>query len=244
MRGAPSSSSTRAVVGIDVAEIVAHVELGDVADGAGQFDAGGPAADDDKIQRRMPAVLPHLPLGQFKGQQHAPANFDGVFNGLEARAPAAPTRRGQSRSGSRRWPAPGSHREAGAASQRDLPRLQRRCRPPRPSAPGVGLAAQDGADGLCDIGRRKHRQRHLVKQRLKGVVVAPVDDGYVHRQVEPAPWRREPPKPPPTMTTRAMVCRGLIERIRYINHSTSSLSDARGQSSATSKKAENDHTEA
>ncbi len=70
--------------GVDVAEVVAHVELGDVADGAGQLDAGGPAADDDEIERRVPAVLDHLALGQLKGQQHPAANLGGVFDGLEA----------------------------------------------------------------------------------------------------------------------------------------------------------------
>ena len=43
--------------------------------------------------------------------------------------------------------------------------------------------AQDGADGLGDVGRRKHGQRHLVEQRLKSVVVAAVDDSDVDGQM-------------------------------------------------------------
>ena len=70
--------------GVDVAEVVAHEELGDVANGAGQLDAGGAAADDDEVERRMPAVFLHLALGQFKGKQNAAANFEGVLDGLEA----------------------------------------------------------------------------------------------------------------------------------------------------------------
>ena len=91
-----------ALGGIDVAKVVAHVELCDVADGAGELDAGGAAADDDEVEGRVPALLEHLALGQLEGQQHAAANLDGVFDGLEARREAAPIGRGRSRSEWRR----------------------------------------------------------------------------------------------------------------------------------------------
>ena len=76
--------------GVDVAEVVAHIELGNVGDGSGQLDAGGPTADDDEIERRVPAVFDHLALGQFKGQQDTAANLSGVFDGLEARRKRSP----------------------------------------------------------------------------------------------------------------------------------------------------------
>ena len=69
-----------------MAEVVAHVELRDVTDGAGQFDAGGPSADDDEVQFRVGAGLYHFPLRQLKGQQDAAADFGGILDGLEARA--------------------------------------------------------------------------------------------------------------------------------------------------------------
>ena len=46
--------------------------------------------------------------------------------------------------------------------------------------------AQDGADGLGDIGRGKHGQRDLVEQRLKCVVIATVDYGDIDWQVREA----------------------------------------------------------
>ena len=70
---------------VDVAEVVAHIKLSDVGDGSGQLDAGGSAADDDEIERRVPAVFDHLAFGQFEGQQDTAANFGGVFDGLESR---------------------------------------------------------------------------------------------------------------------------------------------------------------
>jgi len=52
---------------------------------------------------------------------------------------------------------------------------------------GVGLAAEDGADGLGNVGRRQYGEGNLVKQGLKGVVVAAVDYGDVDRQAGKAP---------------------------------------------------------
>jgi hypothetical protein len=47
---------------------------------------------------------------------------------------------------------------------------------------GVLLAAQDGADGLRDVGWREDRESHLIKERLEGVMVAAIHQGYVHGQ--------------------------------------------------------------
>ena len=123
-----------ALGGIDVAKIVAHVKLRDVADGAGKLHAGGPAADDDEVQRRMPAVLDHLPLGQLEGQQHAAANLDGVFNGFQAgrkRRPLVVAEVGVRGSGGQDKVVVVELRTAG---QRQLRVRRRRCRRPRPSA--------------------------------------------------------------------------------------------------------------
>ena len=59
---------------------------------------------------------------------------------------------------------------------------------------GVALVAQDGADGLGNVGRRQHRQRHLVKQRLKGVMVAAIDHGDVDLQARDPFGRMDPRK--------------------------------------------------
>src|ERR1039458_2451433 len=76
--------------GVDVAEVAAHIELGDIADGAGQFHPCWPAADDHEVERRVPAVLDHLALGQLKREQHAAADLKGVFDGLEAGSKGRP----------------------------------------------------------------------------------------------------------------------------------------------------------
>ena len=151
----------------------------------------GPAADDDEIERRMPALLDHLPLGQLEGQQHAAANLDGVFDGLEAgreRLPLVVAEVGVRGAG-------GEHKvvvvELSAAGQRHLPRGDVDADDLIHQHFGVALVAQDGADGLGDVGRRKHRERHLVEQRLKQMMIAPVDHGDIDRQVRQARGRVE-----------------------------------------------------
>ena len=49
--------------GIDVAEVVAHVEPGNIRDRTSEFYACRSSANDDEIQRRMGAALQHLALG-------------------------------------------------------------------------------------------------------------------------------------------------------------------------------------
>jgi len=61
---------------VDVAEVVAHVELCDIADGSSQLTPVD-RADDDKVEE-VPAVLDHLSLGEFKGEEDAAADLEGV----------------------------------------------------------------------------------------------------------------------------------------------------------------------
>ena len=169
-----------ALGGIDVAEVVAHVELRDVADGAGKFDPGGSAANDDEIERRVPALLQHLALGKLEGQQHAAANLGCVFDGFKAgreRLPLIVAEIGVRGAG-------GEDEivvvEACAAGKRYLP-----CRDVDADHLihehlSVALMAQNGADGLGNIGGREHSQRHLIKQRLKEIVIAPVDQRHIN----------------------------------------------------------------
>ena len=93
-----------------MAEVMAHIKFGDVADGSGKLNASRAAADYDEVERRMPAVFLHLTLGQFEGQEDTTANFGGVFDGLQAGS-EEPTRFSRNRSGWNRWQSRGSHRE-------------------------------------------------------------------------------------------------------------------------------------
>ena len=201
-RGEPSSSSTRDLGRIDVPEIVLHIELRNVADRPGQLHARRPAANHHKIQRRMPAMLHHLPLGQLKGQQHPPPNLGGVLNRLQPRRKRRPLLIAKVGVRRPRSPAPGSRSPTATRSPASTVAPPHRCPPPRPSALRYSAGAAECPDRLRNVRRRKHRQRHLVKQRLKQVIVAPVEHRHVHRQVRQPLAACRPANPPPTITTR------------------------------------------
>jgi len=137
-----------------VAEVVAHIELGNVGDCPGQLDAGGSAADDHEIERRVPAVLDHLALGQFEGEQDTAANLGGVLDGFKSRRKRSPVIAAEVGVGS----SGGQHqvvvRELCAAGQGDLPRIRVDAGDLIHQHLGVLLAAQNCADGLSDVGRR------------------------------------------------------------------------------------------
>ncbi len=50
-------------------------------------------------------------------------------------------------------------------------------------------------DRLRNIGRRQHGQRHLIQQRLKSVVIAPIHNRYVHRETPNGLCRVQSPEP-------------------------------------------------
>jgi hypothetical protein len=45
------------------------------------------------------------------------------------------------------------------------------------------VVAEDGPNGLCNIGRGEHGKRDLVKERLKRVVIAAIDERDVDWQL-------------------------------------------------------------
>ena len=61
----------------------------------------------------------------------------------------------------------------------------------------VRLAAQNPPDGRGNVTRRQPGRGHLVKERLKHVVVAPVDEGHPHWGPPQRPRRIKPRKTAP-----------------------------------------------
>src|SRR5580698_1309959 len=168
--------------GVDMAKVFGHVEAGDVADGSGELDSGGAAADDDEFERGMAACLLHLALGELKGEEDAATNLGGVFDGLEA--------------GSERSPVFAAEVGVGGTSGHDEivvfdfgTGLEENALLGDVKAGGlvhedfdVLVVAEEGADGLGDLCRREDGERNLVEQRLEGVVVLAVDEGDVERE--------------------------------------------------------------
>ncbi len=70
--------------GVDGAELMREGVTADFGESSGEFDSGGPGADDDEIQLCFRLSPRGLPLGQFEGEQDAATNFERIFDGLEA----------------------------------------------------------------------------------------------------------------------------------------------------------------
>ena len=146
-------------------------------------------------------------LGHLEGAQNAPAQFQGIVEGLHAR--------GMQRElivAEIGLLDPGGHDQAVVGI---LDRLM---------SEGVGMhnlaleietghlgqlhphvlvLAHDVTQSGGDLARREQPGRRLVEQRLEEMVVSPVDEGDI--DIFPAEQARvagRPPKPPPTITTR------------------------------------------
>ena len=131
----------------------------------------------------MGADLQHFPLGQLEGEQDAAANLDGILDGLQAGGEGFPLVVAEVGVGG----ACGQHevvvRDFGSAAEADATAFEVEGDGFVHEDFGVGVVAQDGADGRSDLGRRKNRQRHLIEERLEREVIAAVDHSDVHRQL-------------------------------------------------------------
>ena len=171
---------------IDMAKITRHVKPRNVGDRARKLDPRGSAADHYKVQRRMRAGFERLPLRELKRQQHAASYLRRIFNCLQPGSNLRPVIMAEvrmRRSG-------GNDQvvilELGAGLQLYAPRSCIEADRLIHQHVNVFVIAKNRPDGLRNIRRGKHGKRDLVEQRLKGVVVPPVDNRHIHRE------RRQP----------------------------------------------------
>src|ERR1700746_157695 len=69
---------------IDAPKVMGESITADLGQRACQFNARGSSADNDKVDRCIGFSRSYLALREFEGQQHAPADFKGVFNRFES----------------------------------------------------------------------------------------------------------------------------------------------------------------
>ena len=94
---------------IDAAEVAGQREPGQLGDGAGDLDAGRPAADDDGGHQRLLLLGIGRGLGKLERHQQTRADRPGVVDRFSPGA-YGPTRRGRSRCRPSRWPGPAGRR--------------------------------------------------------------------------------------------------------------------------------------
>ena len=165
--------------GGDVAEVLGHIEACDVADGPSEFDAGGASADDDEVERGMGSGLHHLALGELEGEEDAAADFGGVFDGFEAGGDGGPLILAEVGVGGAGGEDEVVVFEVGAGPEENAVLVEGEAGGLIHEDFDVAMVAEDGADGLGDIGGGEHGEGDLVEERLEDVVVLAVDEGDV-----------------------------------------------------------------
>src|SRR5207237_98751 len=155
-------------LGIDRMEFVFQYVARDFGQGAGELYASRAAAHDHKIERRVPASFGGIAFRQLKGQQHAAANFDSVFDGFQPRCQRFPFIVSEiSMAGSS-----GNDqivvRNIAIAKFHNFPREIEILHVAHEHL-NIAIAAENPADGGGDFARRQTRSRHLIEQRLKSV---------------------------------------------------------------------------
>src|ERR1019366_5708525 len=70
--------------GIDRAEFMGKCVTGNFSEGAGEFDSRRPAAHYHKVEGYRAFAGGRVTLRQLERKQHSPADFERVFNRLEA----------------------------------------------------------------------------------------------------------------------------------------------------------------
>jgi hypothetical protein len=147
---------------------------------AGEFHAGGASAHDDEVQRVVAGAGKSPPFGQFKRKQNAAADFESVFDGLQARCvglPVVVTEVGVRGAGSDHEIVVGKLLLGGFDDATDeievLDFFQQR--------EDIGVAAEDCPDRSGDFAGGESSGGNLVEERLEGVVILAVDDGNFDR---------------------------------------------------------------
>ena len=148
--------------------------IGDLAERARQFDAGGSGAHDDEVEPGAAFRGVRLALGAFERQEEAAANLGGVFDGFQAR------RHG--------FPLVVAEIVVGGAGGDDQVVIRNRAIAEDDAAVvhvqvdgfaqqhfGVAIVLEHDTQGRGDFAGREAAGGHLVEQRLEEVKVAAID---------------------------------------------------------------------
>ena len=167
---------------VDVLVVARDRLAGDLLDRAGELDAGRSAADDAEGQHGAPRLGAAFVLGRLERQQDPPPQLGRILERLQSGRDRGPLVVAEVRV--RR--ACREHQVVVGEPSRRLeqqPSLTTSTPVTGEGDLAVVLAANDRADRRADVGRRERCGRHLVEQRLKDMMVAPIEDGHGDRRL-------------------------------------------------------------
>ena len=170
------------VVRVDAAELAAQRVAGDLGEGAGELHAGGAAADHHE---REPGAALHrigLALGALECGEHAPADLERVFQGLQSRRVRRPLVVPEIAVGGAGGKDQVVVGELIAVFQAHHAPRDVDCARFAIEHCGVALMREDVPNRPGDGGRREPGGRHLVEERGKEVVIRSIDHGHLDRR--------------------------------------------------------------
>ena len=198
--------------GIYRAKVGGQRPAGEFSDGAGQFHAGWTAADYDETQEALALLRVDFDLGLLESQQDISAQQGGVVDALETGREFRPVVMSEIAV----LRARGDYEKIighvaifspnGLGGNVDPLNVGKHdC--------GVGLLTEHAADWRGDIRGGEPRCRHLIKERLKQMVIVPINHHDIDRRIPQRPCGRETAEACPDDYDPLAVCGGLAHGV-------------------------------
>lgn len=163
---------------IDAAKIARQRMHRELCQRAGEFNPGRTTADDHERQQSLSFNLIVALFGTFECDQNAPTHRRRLLDALQRRGYRrpivvteirVPRARGDDEVVIEYPSLTDKYRAAGAVDPGNFAIDDAR----------IGLMSEHGADRCGNVGRRQRGSGNLIKQRLKQVMVAPIDNNYI-----------------------------------------------------------------
>jgi len=178
---------------LDGAKVAREDVVGQLAQGPGQLDARGTAANDDEREQALALLGVFFALGGFKRQKNAPPDFHRIVQVLEPDGIPGPVvmpkvmvlrARCDDQVVVRKHVFRKDHAACRQVEARDLGQKHGH----------VALKPKDGTDGRGDVGGGQARHGDLIQKRLKHMVIQPVYQRDADGRVFERLGRRKPAK--------------------------------------------------
>ncbi len=168
--------------GVDVPVVLRDRASRDLLNRSRQLDPGRSGTDDAEREAGLPRLVAPFELGRLEREQDALAQLDRILDALEARGDGGPlvvSEVGVGGAGGQDQIVVGK----APAGKQQLALAEIDAGDLGHGHLAVLLVPQHRANRRGDMSRREGGGGHLIEQRLEDVMVAPVDDGHIHRRV-------------------------------------------------------------
>jgi hypothetical protein len=169
----------------------------DFGEGSGEFDSSGTGTDDHEVQRIAGFAGRGLALCKFEGQQNAAADFECVLDRLETRRESLPfvvAEIGVAGASGDDEGIVGNFLRFGLQYGFDHAAFEVEAGDLGHEHFYVLMMPQNRSDRSSDLAGGEAGSRHLIEERLKGMMIFPIDDGHAYRCASQRLGSAQPPE--------------------------------------------------